>query len=79
MNRLRFVLLSIFSCLLSCSLAAQPPAQRPYVVLVSLDAFRYDYAESYHANNLLSIAKSGAAAKALIPVFPPSPSPITSA
>ena len=66
MNRLRFVLLSIFACLLPCALAAS----RPYVVLVSLDGFRHDYAERYQAANLLAIAKEGAAAKALIPDFP---------
>ena len=49
MNRLRFALFSILACLLPCSLVAQPDVPRPYVVLVSLDAFRYDYLESYHA------------------------------
>ena len=40
------------------------------MVLVSLDAFRYDCAERYHAANLLAIAKDGVAPKALIPAFP---------
>jgi predicted AlkP superfamily pyrophosphatase or phosphodiesterase len=70
MNRLRFALFSILACLLPRGLVAQPAAPRPYVVLVSLDAFRYDYFERYLAANLLAIARAGAAAKALIPAFP---------
>jgi predicted AlkP superfamily pyrophosphatase or phosphodiesterase len=50
--------------------AAQPEGTRPYVVLVSLDGFRYDYAERYHAENLLAIGKAGAAAEGMIPSFP---------
>lgn len=44
-------------------------AQRPYVVLVSLDGFRYDYAEKYGATHLLDLAKAGASAE-LIPSYP---------
>jgi len=69
MTRSRFALLLTLACLLARAIP-QPPPERPYVVLVSLDAFRYDYAERYRATNILSIAKSGAAAKALIPAFP---------
>ena len=49
------------------------PAQlaKPYVILVSLDGFRYDYAEKYGASNLLAIAKTGASAPdGMIPSFP---------
>jgi alkaline phosphatase D len=35
-----------------------------------LDGFRYDYAERYHANNILAIGKEGAAAEGMIPSFP---------
>jgi len=70
MNRLSVAPLSILACLLPSGLVAQSAAERPYVVLVSLDAFRYDCAERYHAANLLAIAKDGVAAKALIPAFP---------
>jgi predicted AlkP superfamily pyrophosphatase or phosphodiesterase len=70
MTRLRFAFLLALACLLPRAVPAQPPPERPYVVLVSLDAFRYDYAERYRATNILAIAKSGAAARALIPIFP---------
>ncbi len=66
MQRRLFLLLA----LLASSLAAQSNAARPYVVLVSLDGFRYDYAERYHAENLLAIGKAGAAAEGMIPSFP---------
>ncbi len=64
MRRRTLLLLAVLSAL---PLAA---AERPYVVLVSLDGFRYDYAERYHAENLLAIGKAGAAAEAMIPSFP---------
>jgi predicted AlkP superfamily pyrophosphatase or phosphodiesterase len=42
-----------------------------YVVLVSLDGFRYDYAAKYGAKNLLALAKRGASAPdGMIPSFP---------
>src|SRR5712691_6036173 len=44
---------------------------QPYVVLVSLDGFRYDYAQKYGAKNLLAMALRGASApKGMIPSFP---------
>jgi len=42
-----------------------------YVVLVSLDGFRYDYAKKYGATNLLKIAAQGVSAPdGMIPSFP---------
>lgn len=42
-----------------------------YVVLVSLDGFRYDYAGKYGAKNLLAVAESGASAPGgMIPSYP---------
>ncbi len=42
-----------------------------YVVLVSLDGFRYDYAKKYGAKNLLAMAARGASAPdGMIPSFP---------
>ncbi len=51
------------------ALWGQQEPRRPYVVLVSLDGFRHDYAQRYGANNLLALAKAGASAE-LIPSFP---------
>lgn len=44
--------------------------ERPYVILVSLDGFRYDYAEKYQAKNILNIRNAGASAEAMMPSFP---------
>ena len=43
---------------------------KPYVVMVSLDGFRYDYAERYGAKNILAIEAAGSSVKRLIPSFP---------
>ncbi len=49
------------------------PAQqaKPYVVLVSLDGFRYDYAKKYGARHLLALGEQGAiASQGMIPSYP---------
>jgi predicted AlkP superfamily pyrophosphatase or phosphodiesterase len=44
---------------------------KPYVVLVSLDGFRYDYAARYDAKHLLDLAVRGASAPTgMIPSYP---------
>jgi alkaline phosphatase D len=44
---------------------------KPYVILVSLDGFRYDYAKKYHAEHLLALATHGASApEGMIPSYP---------
>ena len=44
--------------------------KKPYVILISADGFRYDYAEAYNATNLLRLSKDGVQAKSMIPSFP---------
>jgi predicted AlkP superfamily pyrophosphatase or phosphodiesterase len=44
---------------------------KPYVILVSLDGFRYDYAKLYHADHLLALAGRGASApEGMLPAYP---------
>ena len=43
---------------------------KPYVILISADGFRYDYAKKYNAVNLLHLRRKGVKAKSMIPVFP---------
>lgn len=43
---------------------------KSYVILISADGFRYDYAEKYNARNLLQFRNTGTQAKSMIPVFP---------
>jgi len=44
--------------------------QKPYVILISADGFRYDYAQKYNAAHLLSLANSGVSAASMIPSYP---------
>jgi arylsulfatase A-like enzyme len=43
---------------------------KPYVVMVSLDGFRYDYLDLFPTPNLHRIIDAGVRADAMIPVFP---------
>lgn len=43
---------------------------KPYVILISADGFRYDFAQRYHATNLLRFSSNGVAAHSMIPSFP---------
>lgn len=43
---------------------------KPYVIMISVDGFRYDYAKKYNAQNLLRLSENGVAAKAMIPSYP---------
>lgn len=81
----------VFIILLVCSTAAfaQDTAQqitpgrtnsmaqedKPYVILISADGFRYDYAEKYKAGHLLAFANQGVKAASMIPSFPSSTQP----
>ena len=44
--------------------------KKPYVILISADGFRNDYAEKYQAEHLLKLAAGGVKAKGMIPSFP---------
>jgi predicted AlkP superfamily pyrophosphatase or phosphodiesterase len=65
-------------CLLGAPCNGQPAhplnaasqQDKPYVLLISVDGFRYDYAERDGATNLLALGHSGVTAKALLPSFP---------
>ncbi|MCX8533832.1 alkaline phosphatase family protein [Chryseobacterium luquanense] len=43
---------------------------KPYVIMISADGFRYDYAKKYNAQNLLKYSGQGIQAKAMIPSYP---------
>lgn len=44
--------------------------QKPYVILISVDAFRADFAELYQAKNLLALKEMGASANYMLSSFP---------
>ena len=43
---------------------------KPYVILISVDGFRYDYATKFEAKNLQQLAIKGVQAEWMIPSFP---------
>jgi hypothetical protein len=49
---------------------AQEQQKKPYVIMISADGFRYDYARKYQASHLLELSGKGVQAKAMIPSYP---------
>ncbi len=43
---------------------------KPYVIIISTDGFRYDYAKKYRAENLLKYSNEGVQAKDMLPSYP---------
>jgi predicted AlkP superfamily pyrophosphatase or phosphodiesterase len=44
--------------------------KKPYVILISADGFRHDYAERYKATHLLALSHDGVQATSMIPSYP---------
>lgn len=44
--------------------------KKPYVIMISVDAMRYDYIEKYNATNLAALGKTGVRADAMMPSYP---------
>jgi predicted AlkP superfamily pyrophosphatase or phosphodiesterase len=44
--------------------------KKPYVILISADGFRWDYAKKYGATHLLELADGGVSAASMIPSIP---------
>jgi len=66
---LYLLLISVLS--VGCNLESEPSqSSRPYVILISFDGYRYDYARKHEAVNLLNYVESGVEAEALIPSYP---------
>lgn len=66
---------SIAMVLVSLSLAvacqpARPAPDRPIVILISIDGFRWDYLDTFAPANLLRLSAEGVRADRLIPEFP---------
>lgn len=82
--RLFFAILFLFSSISSFSQSKTETAQvvvpnrsnspealsKPYVIMISTDGFRADYAKKYSARNLLRYSSSGVQAKAMLPSYP---------
>jgi predicted AlkP superfamily pyrophosphatase or phosphodiesterase len=79
-----FVRLWIAGLVLTCTAQAQDTTQKiipnrfnsarqqqkPYVILISADGFRYDLADKYQATNLLRLRQQGVAAAYMQPSYP---------
>ncbi|MBD1396218.1 alkaline phosphatase family protein [Pontibacter sp. JH31] len=44
--------------------------EKPYVILISADGFRYDYADKYQAKKLIALREQGVQAESMLPAFP---------
>jgi len=69
--------ISLSSCKSSSNLNGSTPTvnskvslEKPYVILISLDGFRWDYVEKYNPLHLSNFIKHGVQAESLIPSFP---------
>ncbi|RXJ50062.1 alkaline phosphatase family protein [Gelidibacter gilvus] len=69
--------ITITSCGSSSSLGVPAPTvnskasqKKPYVLLISLDGFRWDYVEKYKPEHLTDFSKNGVSAASLISTFP---------
>ncbi len=60
-----FLIISVFQLF-----AQQKAEKQPYLVIISLDAFRWDYPEIYHLPHFDSIAQMGVKAHSIQPCFP---------
>ncbi len=49
---------------------ANEQKNKPYVILISADGFRYDYPEKYKADHLLRLSSEGVRAASMIPGYP---------
>lgn len=67
---MRFFLLLIFLISSPSVILGGPVSQRPYLIIISLDGFRWDYPHRGITPNLDIIAQKGVRALTLKPVFP---------
>lgn len=70
MARRSFVLAVLLLSLSACRQQPSAATNRPIVILVSIDGFRWDYLDRYAPPNLLKLASAGVRADGLIPQFP---------
>lgn len=81
---MRKITLLLFLTLVAVDLYAQDTTQqivagrqnaseqlnKPYLILISADGFRYDYAVKYNATHLLALSNDNVKAESMIPSFP---------
>ena len=65
-----FVVFSACKSTPSGSSKLEKKNDKPYVILISIDGFRYDYAEKHQATNIQKLGEEGVRAESMISVFP---------
>lgn len=60
----------VISGILVMSFQIKAQEEKPYVILISLDGYRYDYTERFRPVNLMRFIEKGTAAEFMIPSFP---------
>ena len=81
MKKITFFVLFIFTILTGCKSSQEIPTitrnhnneraiSKPYVILISLDGFRWDYVQRFNPPNLTKFIQQGVKAESLIPSFP---------
>jgi predicted AlkP superfamily pyrophosphatase or phosphodiesterase len=70
MTRRSWIAALLVCVLTACRGNALPPSERPIVILVSIDGFRWDYLDRFNPPILTQLANDGARADGLIPEFP---------
>lgn len=72
-----FSLITLFSCnkkansvIANVNINSKVASQKPYLILISLDGFRWDYVDRFNPPNLIDFIKKGIKAESLIPSFP---------
>ncbi len=75
-----FYLLMLAAVISNCDHPREPISQdrtnapetleKPYVIMISIDGFRFDYAEKYGAEHILEIAQNGISTETMMPSYP---------
>ncbi len=67
---LALLILFISGIWFGCKPQQQQKTEKPYLVVLSMDGFRWDYTEKANTPNFDKIARQGVKAKSMIPSFP---------
>ena len=68
--KIKILVVAILSLLVFSNSKAQKKAQKPYLIVLSMDGFRWDYIDSFPTPNLHKLVAKGVRAKSLEPSFP---------
>jgi predicted AlkP superfamily pyrophosphatase or phosphodiesterase len=67
---MKILLLTFALILASCFVCSSQEQDAPYLIVLSMDGFRWDYPDRVPTPNLARIARQGVKAKGIIPSFP---------